>query len=140
MIRMCLACVLLLFLIAFVYAQEGDLRSVVEYKVDKMKKELKLTDSQANAIRPVVNDYLIQRNSVLQQTEGQGIVDHVAVKSALKQLKDKEYQKFSKILNEDQLQKWIEKENLMATLNPDGAESTVDDGVSLTPSGADFKF
>ena len=67
---------------------------------------------------------------VLQETAGQGIVDHVAVKSTLKGLKEDEYQKLSKVLSEDQMKKWINKENLMASLNPDSGESTVDEGPS----------
>jgi hypothetical protein len=142
MIHRCLACVLFLFfaLSAFAFAQEGDEQSAVDYKVHKMKTELKLTDGQAQAIRPIVKDYLIKRKAVLEGIAGQGIIDHVAVKGTLKGLKENEYQKLGKILNEDQMKKWVNKENLMATLNPDNGESTVDDGTSLTASGANFKF
>ena len=121
-------------------AQDEDLRSTVIYKVNKMKNELKLTDSQADAIRPVIKDYLIKRAAILQEVTGQGIVDHVSVKETLKALKQSEYQRLSKIISEDQMKKWINKENLMATLNPDGAESAVDEGATLSASGANFKF
>ena len=142
MIHKCLACVLFLFfaLSAFVFAQEGDERSAVDYKVHKMKTELKLTDSQADAIRPVIKDYLIKRRAILEEISGQGIIDHVTVKGTLKGLRENEYQKLSKILSEDQMKKWVNKENLMAALNPDNTESMVDDGTSLTASGANFKF
>jgi len=49
------------------WAQEDDLRSTVDYKVDKMRTELKLTFSQAEAIRPIIKDYLIKRSAVLQE-------------------------------------------------------------------------
>ena len=91
----------------------------MDYKVNKMKTELNLTDSQADAIRPIIKDYLTKREEVLEEVAGGGIVDHVAVKSTLKALKENEYQKLSKILSEDQMKKWINKENLMAALNPD---------------------
>ena len=124
----------------FVFAQDQDFQSTVDYKVNKMTTELNLTDSQADAIKPIIKDYLIKRGAVLQEVAGQGIVDHVSVKSTLKALKEKEYQQLGKVLNEDQIKKWINKEHLMAALNPDGGESTVDDGVGLTPNGANFKF
>jgi len=38
------------------------------------------------------------------------------------------------------MKEWINKEMVMATLNPDSAESTVDDGSSLGADGANFKF
>ncbi len=131
---------LLLVLNTFVFAQDEDLQSTVDYKVNKMKRELNLTESQADAIRPVIKDYMIKRQAILERSAGQGIVDHVAVKSTLKALKEDEYRKLGKILSEDQMKKWINKENLMASLNPDSTESTVDDGTALTANGADFKF
>jgi hypothetical protein len=105
-----------------------------------MQTELNLTDSQAGAIRPIIKDYLIKRSAILQEIAGQGIVDHVEVKSTLKQLKEKEYQKLSQVLSQDQMKKWTNKENVMASLNPDSPESTVDDGPGLTADGANFKF
>ena len=123
-----------------VFAQDEDLQSTVDYKVDKMKKELSLTDSQADADRPIIKDYLMKRQAILEEVAGEGIVDHVAVKSTLKGLKEYEYQKLSVILSEDQMDKWINKENLMASLNPDSGESTVDDGPTLTAKGQMSSF
>jgi len=138
----CLYGVLFLFFVlsCAVFAQNEDLQSTVEYKVSKMKTELNLTDTQASAIKPILKDYMFKHAAILKEVEGQGIVDHVAVKSTLKGLKKDEYQKLSKVLNEDQMKKWVNKENLMAALNPDGMESSVDDGPTLTANGADFKF
>ena len=142
MIRGCFTCVLILFLVlsSSVFAQDEDIMSAVDYKINKMKTELKLTYSQANAVRPVIQDYMIKRKAVLEEIAGEGIVDHVAVTSTLKGLKENEFQKLSKILSEDQMKKWINKENLMATLNPDGPDSSVDDGPSLNGNGVDLKF
>jgi len=120
--------------------QDEGVQSAVNYKVHKMQTELSLTQAQADAVGPIIKDYMIRREAVLQEAAGQGIVDHVAVKGTLKGLKENEYQKLSKILSEDQMKKWINKENVMAALNPDSAESTVDEGPSLTASGANFKF
>jgi len=142
MIRKCLACLLFLSLVlsTFVFAQDEDLESALDYKINKMQRELKLTDPQADAIRPIIKDYLIKHAEILQEVAGEGVVDHVAFKSTLKALKEGEYRKLSKVLSEDQMKKWIDKENLMAALNPDSPESAVDDGVGLTADGANFKF
>lgn len=142
MVRKCLACFYFLFLVlnSFTFAQNEDVQSSVDYKVNKMKKELNLTDSQADAMRPIIKDYLTKRAAVLEEVAGEGIVDHVAVKGALKGLKEQEYQRLSKILSEDQMKKLTNKENLMAALNPDSVESTVDDGPTLSDTGANFKF
>ena len=136
------ACILFLFLVlsTSIFAQDVDVRSAVDYRANKMKKELNLTESQAVAIKPIIKDYLVKREAFLQEAAGQGIIDHVAVKGTLKGLKESEYQKLSRILNEDQMKKWINKENLRASLNPDSVESTVDDGPTLTAGGANFKF
>jgi len=142
MIRQLLASVffLLFVLSVFASAQDEDIQSMADYRVNNMKMTLKLTDSQAMAIRPIVKDYIAKRSAVLQEVAGQGIVDHVSIKSSLKALKENEYLKLSKVLSEDQMKKWINKENLMAALNPDSGESAVDDGPSLGMSGANFKF
>ena len=134
--------ILILFMILSLsaFAQDEDLQSAVDYKINKMKTELKLTDTQVNSIKPVVKDYLTKHSAILQEVAGQGIVDHVSVKGTLKALKENEYQRLSKVLSEDQMKTLINKENLMATLNPDSAESAVDDGTTLTASGANFKF
>ena len=142
MIYKCFACLLFVFFVlsTVIFAQDEDIQSNVDYKVNKMKTVLNLTDSQVAAIRPIIKEYLTKHKVTLEEIEGQGIVDHVAEKSTLKELKEIEYQKFSKILTEDQMKKWINKENLMAALNPDGGGSSVDDGMTLTDNGANFKF
>ncbi len=143
MVRIHLTYVLFLFLALGAvssFAQDEDVSPRVDYKVNKMKTALNLTDAQVNAIKPIIKEYLVKSEAVLQGSAEAGIMDHVSVKSTLKELKDSEYQKLGKILNEDQMKKWIDKENLMASLNPDGGENTVDEGPSLTASGANFKF
>ena len=99
-----------------------------------------MTDTQVFAIKPIIKDYLTKREALLVEVAGEGVVDHVAVKSNLRELKEKEHQKLAKILSEEQLKMWINKENVMAALNPDSTETTVDDGPGLTADGANFKF
>ena len=112
----------------------------MDYKVNKMRTELNLTDSQADAIRPIIKDYLSQTKSSFRGSGRRGHCGPCCSKRHFEGIKREEYQKLSKILSEDQMKKWINKENLMAALNPDSVESTVDDGASLTASGANFKF
>jgi hypothetical protein len=131
---------LFLVLTISVFAQDENFQSVVDNKVGKMKIELNLTDDQAEAVKPVIKEFLVNRAALLDQAGEQGIVDHVSIKSTLKSYKDKEYKELSKILSEDQLKKLINKDNLMATLNPDSAESRVDEDAGLTTEGANFKF
>ena len=141
MIRESLVCMFFLVVLSLsVFGQDEDLQSTVDYKVNKMKTELKLTYDQANAIKPILKDYMIKHSSLLKDVAGQGIVDHVSVKGSLKALKDSEYQQLSKILSEDQMKKWINKENLRATFNPEGGESSFDDGPTVGMNGANLKF
>jgi len=136
-------CSLFLFLVlgTWAFAQDEDLQSATDSKVDKMKKELKLTEAQADAVEPIIKDYLVKRNAFLEEINGQGIVDHVSVKSTLSKLRDIEDKKLAKILNPDQMEKWTNKENLMASLNPDSMGSSWDDdSTGITPEGANFKF
>ncbi|MBF0511264.1 MAG: hypothetical protein HQL13_02945 [Candidatus Omnitrophica bacterium] len=139
-------CVVFIFFLLFAFsfsafAQDEDLKSALDYKVQKMQKELQLTDSQVTAIRPVVQDYLMQHDALMRDTAGQGIVDHVSVKSALKALREKEYQGLGKILSPEQLKKLINKDRLAAIMNPDNPESFIDDGgPGITAGGASLKF
>ena len=133
---------LLLFLTvgSFALAQDADIGASLDYKIGKMKRELGLTEAQAQAITPIVKNYLSKKAAILEEVQGEGIVDHTAVKVTLNNLKEDEYKKLSKILTADQMQAYINKENIRASLNPDGGETEVDDGPSLTPEGANFKF
>ena len=142
MFRKNLALVLVFFmaLSVMVFAQNEDMRLTVDHRINKMKTALKLTETQINAIKPIVQEYLVKRSEILAETAGQGIIDHVAIKTTLKRLKEGEYRQLARILSEDQMKKWINKENLMASLNPDGEESMVDDGPTLGADGANFKF
>jgi len=140
MIRGSLVFFLLLTLSAAAFAQDEGLEQMVDYKVNKMQKELHLTDGQALAVRPLIKDYLVKREEISQQTAGQGIVDHVAVKETLRALKEKTDEKLSKILTPQQMKKWIDKENLMAALNPDSFGGGMDEGMSLSSTGVNFNF
>ncbi len=106
----------------------------------KMATELNLTESQRDAVKPIIKEYVTKREKILEEVQGQGIVDHAAVRSAMRALKQDEYQSLSKVLSADQMERWIQKENLRAALNPGDMESQVEGDTTLTPSGANFKF
>jgi hypothetical protein len=140
MLRKFGAGVLLLFLIcsALGWAQDIDIESAVYNKVHKMKKLLNLTETQIDAISPIVKEYLTKRQAVLDE-EQSSLVNHESIKGALLALKEAEYKKLSAFLTQDQMQKWINRDNLMATLNPDDGQSVSDDddsGPTLTQDGA----
>jgi uncharacterized protein YbcC (UPF0753/DUF2309 family) len=124
------------------FAGEEDLRSTFDYKINKLKTEFNLTESQAVAIRPVIKEYMTARQAVLRDAANQGIVDRTDVKASLKQLKEEEHSKLTQILTEEQMRKWIDKEHLMASLNPDSVESSPEDegGGGLSAAGASINF
>ncbi|MDE1920487.1 MAG: hypothetical protein KGJ09_01835 [Candidatus Omnitrophica bacterium] len=122
-------------------AQAKEMQSAVDYNVNKMKTVLQLTKAQVQAVYPIVQDYLVKREAVLQQVAGGGLLEHGAVKSAIQKLKEEENKRLSLVLSREQMKKWINRENILASLNPDGnGDSDVDDGPSFTPEGASFKF
>jgi hypothetical protein len=122
-----------------VYAQAQEKTPNVDDRVARMATELNLTDTQANAIKPIIAEYVTKREQVLQEAEAQAIIDHSALKSAMMVLKQDEYQKLSKILSEDQIRRWKQKEDLRAALNNGDTESHEDDA-TFTANGASLKF
>jgi len=121
-----------------VYAQ--DLQLSLNDRVYRMTRELNLTDTQADAVKPIIKGYMTKREAALQEAQTQAIVDHAALRNAIEALKRDQYQKLSKILSEDQLHRWIQKENLRAALNKDNMEGQFEEGPTLTADGANLKF
>jgi len=128
------------FLTSLGLAQDQGVDPVVDYRIEKMKNALKLTDTQVDQIRPIITDYLNKREAILEEAQSEGILDHSGINLTLKALKEKENQGFQQVLTPDQMDKWKEKENQMASLNPDSGVSSDDDGPTMTPDGARFKF
>ena len=122
----------------FVYAQGQRLN--VDDMVARMKTEFNLTQQQADAVKPIIKEYITKRQEFLQNLEGQMMVDKVAIKNEMKKLKQDEYQSLSGVFNADQMKQWVNKENLRARLNPDGTEIQIEQGTTLTPDGANFQF
>jgi len=99
--------------------------------VAKMKKELNLTPQQIDAIKPIIQEYMTGRKGLIQNFRQQGLTDKDALKSQIDQLKSVERRKLGQILNQAQMDKWLERENFNAMLNPDD----VDDVGNSTSSG-----
>ncbi|MDE2223051.1 MAG: hypothetical protein KGK03_08280 [Candidatus Omnitrophica bacterium] len=129
-----------LVLCAAAMAQEQDITPAVYAQIKQMKKLLHLTEAQAQAVSPIVKDYVIKRQAILEQASGTGILDHRTVKSTLESLREKEDRKLSRVLSKDQLQKWVDRENLLATMNPDNGGSMADDSGGVGLEGATLKF
>jgi len=100
---------------------QGELASVDEI-VAKMKMKLNLTPEQIDAVKPIIQGYMSTRKQLLQSFRQQGLTDKDALKSQIDQLKSIERQKLSQVLRQSQLDKWLEKENFNAMLNPDDAD------------------
>jgi phosphoglycerate-specific signal transduction histidine kinase len=132
------ALVVFLGVSAWVYADE--VRPSVNDRVLKMTKELNLTEAQGNAIKPIVTEYVTKCQKVLEEAQGEALVDHTALKSALMVLKEDENRKLAKVLTEDQMSRWVYKENLRAALNKGGGDSQAGDDISVTADGIGIKF
>ena len=106
------------------YAQEKS--SSADDLLEKMKTELNLTPQQVAALKPVVKENMAERKQLRQSLRQQGITDKATIKDQMDQLKAIENQRLSQILSADQMNKWIEKENLRAMLNPDQKDDSGD--------------
>jgi primosomal protein N' len=104
------------------YAQADP--SKVDDIVTKMKTELNLTPPQIDAVKPTIQGYMSSRKQLIQNFRQQGLTDKDALKSQIDQLKSIERQKLSQVLSQAQMDKWLEKENFNAMLNPDDADDT----------------
>jgi hypothetical protein len=118
--RLCLAVFFVLSFFSFARAQfdsVGDL-------VSKMTTELNLTPQQIDTIKPIIQGYISARKQLIQSFRQQGLTDKDALKSQIDRLKGVERQKLSQVLSQSQMDKWLEKENFNAMLNPDDADDS----------------
>ena len=109
------------FVLSFYSFAQAELESVDDI-VAKMKTELNLTPQQIDAVKPIIQGYMSARKQLIQSFRQQGLTDKDALKSQIDQLKSIERQKLSQVLSQSQLDKWLERENFNAMLNPDDAD------------------
>ena len=107
-----------------------------------IKTELGLSDEQVKAIKPIIKESMAKRRALLEETQGEAIIDRAALKAAMRRLRQDENKKLSEILTEEQMKKRIEKQNLRERLNPDQMNYTEssDEGVVVNMQGAAFQF
>lgn len=87
--------------------------------VSKMQKEFNLTDQQAEAIKPIIQENIAKCQAYLQSIEGESVVNKTNIKMIMKKFRQEENDKLSKVLSEDQMKKLIGKQNLKDALNRD---------------------
>jgi hypothetical protein len=114
--------VILFFLAVSAYAQET---TSVNDIVAKMKKELNLTQQQADAVKPIIEENMAKREELRQSVQDQAmIIGRVTIQSKIGQLDQDENQKLSQILTQDQMNKWIQKQKLRNAFNQDQMNNT----------------
>ena len=114
--------VILFFLAVSVYAQEA---ASVDDIVTKMEKEFNLTQEQANAIKPIIEENIAKREKLRQSVQDQGmIIDRDAMQSKIGKLDQDENQKLVQILTQEQMNKWIQKQRLRNVFNQDQMDNT----------------
>lgn len=123
-------CLVMFFVISFSVFAQADPSSVDDI-VAKMTTELNLTQQQIDSVKPIIQQYKTARKQLIQSFRQQLLTDKDALKSQIDQLKTVERQKLGQILTQDQMNKWLEKENFNAMLNPD----SVDDSGNSSSSG-----
>ena len=119
--RLCIAVFFVLSLSSFARAQLDSVDDIIA----KMTTELNLTPQQIEGVKPIIQGYMSARKQLIQSFRQQGLTDKDSLKSPIDQLKSVERQKLSQVLSQSQMDKWLEKENFNAMLNPDdGGNST----------------
>lgn len=110
------------FLTLPIYAQETTSADDI---VVEMKKELKLTQQQSDAVKPIIKENMAKREELRQSIEDQpAVADTATIQSKIRQLDQDENQKLSQILTQDQMKKWIQKQQLRNAFNKDQIGNT----------------
>ena len=73
-------------------------------KVEKMKTELSLTDAQAEAVRPIIEEYSAKRKKLKANLNKQGAKES-SINEQMEQLKKEKDEKLGQILDKDQRDK-----------------------------------
>ena len=125
--------VILLFLSISAYAQDED--QPTGDILARMKTELNLSQTQADAVKPIVEEYTAKRHQIRESLEELGVTDKNIILSRMEQIREEESQKLSQILTPDQMKRWNSKQTLSDFLNKD---RTGDSGWAPKRSGRDL--
>ncbi len=132
--------ILFLMMITSVFAKGAS--TTIDDIISKMKIELNLTDNQVIAIKPIVKKSVLKRQELLASLEGESIVNKKSVKIAMRKIRDEENQQLSQILNQEQMDKRIQKQHVRESLNKDQIDfsETLSEATALTPQGGSLQF
>jgi flagellar motor protein MotB len=114
--------VILFFLIVYAYAQET---ASVNEIVAEMKKELNLTQEQADAVKPIIEENMAKREELRQRVQDEVMLtDRATIQRKIRELERDENQKLAQILTKEQMNKWIQKQSLRNVFNQDQMNNT----------------
>ena len=103
-----------------IYAQEEQNTDEV---LAKMKIKLNLTQVQAAATKPIIEEYS-DKYQHLTQNSGQLFTNKRSVNIRIEQLRREEDEKLSQILTPDQMKEWDQRESVKGFLNQDEANDS----------------
>lgn len=134
------SCILigLIFSNILVLAQEEEQN--VDHVLAKMKTKLSLTQVQAAAVKPIIEEYT-DKYQLLIQNSGQLFTDKRSIRRQIDQLGIEENEKLSQILTPDQMKKWDQHEGVKDFLNQDemdNSDKTPDNSGSHFGLGTSF--
>jgi hypothetical protein len=90
-----------------VYSHEGPM--TIDEQIVRMKSDLNLTDAQALAIKPIMQEVMAKYRTLMSgRNDRQSMEESFPAQQALR---DEENAKFSKIFTADQLKRWLYIEN-----------------------------
>ncbi len=114
--------VILFFLGISAYAQ--DEKPATDDILARMKAELNLTQAQADAVKPIIEEYTAKRHQIRESLKEQGVTDKNIILSRMEQLREEESQKLTHVLTPDQMKQWNKKQKLSDFLNKDQTSDT----------------
>ena len=89
----------------------------------KMKIKLSLTQVQAAAVKPIIEEYTDKYQHIT-QSSGQLFMNKRSMRRQIDQLRIEENEKLSQILTPDQMKKWDQRESVKGFLNQDEASDS----------------
>ena len=92
--------------------------------IEKMKTQVNLTKQQADALKPIIENSIIQRQQLMQDLKKEGVTDKSIIQNTVEQLEKDKNQKIAQVLTKDQMDKWVAYQNYQKMLNQDRANDT----------------
>ncbi len=109
--------VVLFFLVISARAQEQDDILGVDERLADMKTALNLTRGQADAVKPIIEEFAAKRQKFRADSVGQVMIDNNAIRKQMAQFREEENQKLSEVLTKEQMKQWSKKQEFKDFLN-----------------------